>query len=102
MSGDQKYEQSDGRCTATHKVGLSPFDNPRQLMSYLGLTPREYQIVAAVAGAWTNKDIANRFAISETTVKHHLTSIFGKVGVSSRLALGTFAVNHGLHPLGLY
>ena len=69
---------------------------------HMGLTPREYQIVAAVAAACTNKDIANRFAISETTVKHHLTSIFGKVGVSSRLALATFAVNHGLQPLGLY
>jgi DNA-binding NarL/FixJ family response regulator len=68
---------------------------------HVGLTPRECQIVAAVAAACTNKDIANRFAISETTVKHHLTSIFGKVGVSSRLALATFAVSHGLHPMGL-
>jgi len=68
----------------------------------IGLTPREHQIVAAVAAAFTNKDIANRFAISETTVKHHLTSIFGKVGVSSRLALATFAVNHGVQPHGLY
>ena len=65
---------------------------------YLGLTPRECQIVAAVTAAHSNKDIANGFAISETTVKHHLTSIFGKVGVSSRLELAKFAVRNGLHP----
>ena len=68
---------------------------------YGGFTPRECQIVAAVAAAYTNKDIANEFAITETTVKHHLTSIFGKAGVSSRLELARFAVSHGLQPLGL-
>ena len=65
---------------------------------YLGLTPRQCQIVAAVAAAYTNKDIANEFGISETTVKHHLTSIFDKLGISSRLELAKFAVRNGLHP----
>ena len=64
----------------------------------LHLTPREREIIAAVAAASSNKDIANAFAISETTVKHHLTSIFGKVGVSSRLALAQFAASQGVHP----
>jgi two-component system, NarL family, nitrate/nitrite response regulator NarL len=60
------------------------------------LTNRECEIVAAVADAYTNKDIAQRFEISETTVKHHLTHIFDKVGVSTRLELAMFAVSHGL------
>ena len=42
------------------------------------------------------KDIAKKFSISEDTVKHHLTNIFDKAGVSSRLELGLFAVHHKL------
>jgi DNA-binding NarL/FixJ family response regulator len=60
-----------------------------------GLTARESEIVVAVAAAYTNKDIARLFAISETTVKHHLTNIFDKIGVSTRLELAMFAVSHG-------
>ena len=62
-----------------------------------GLTPRERQIVSAVANAFPNKEIAEKFVISEKTVKHHLTNIFNKVGVSSRLELALFAVHHGLN-----
>lgn len=61
-----------------------------------GLTARERQIVSAVANACQNKDIATQFAISEKTVKHHLTNIFNKVGVSSRLELALFALQHRL------
>jgi two-component system, NarL family, nitrate/nitrite response regulator NarL len=61
-----------------------------------GLTPRELEIVATIVGGYTNKDIAAKFSISEQTVKHHLTSIFDKLGVSNRLELALFAVNHNL------
>jgi len=61
-----------------------------------GLTARERQIVSAVVNAYQNKEIAEKFAISEKTVKHHLTNIFNKVGVSNRLELALFAVHHHL------
>jgi len=61
-----------------------------------GLTPREAEIVHAIGDAMTNKDIAVHFGISEYTVKHHLTKIFDKVGVDSRLELAMFAKHHGL------
>jgi len=61
-----------------------------------GLTFRERQIVSAVVDAYQNKEIAEKFAISEKTVKHHLTNIFNKVGVSNRLELALFAVHHHL------
>jgi len=61
-----------------------------------GLTPRETEIVGMIAAAYTNRHIAEEFSISEQTVKHHLTSIFGKLGVSTRLELALFAVNHSL------
>jgi hypothetical protein len=40
--------------------------------------------------------VAEKFAISKKTVKHHLTNIFNKVGVSNRLELALFAVHHHL------
>jgi DNA-binding NarL/FixJ family response regulator len=60
------------------------------------LTPRERQVVAAVLDGLTNKDIARRFTLSEDTIKHHLSSIFDKVGVSNRLELALAAIAHGL------
>jgi DNA-binding NarL/FixJ family response regulator len=65
------------------------------------LTRREMQMVRALAEGMTNRDIASDFGISESTVKHHLTSIFDKVGVSSRLELATFATYHGLVAIGV-
>jgi DNA-binding NarL/FixJ family response regulator len=63
-----------------------------------GLTPRELQMVAAIVEGRTNKDIAEKFSISEDTVKRHLTNIFDKLGTSNRLELALFAINHGLTP----
>ena len=56
-----------------------------------GLTPRELEIVSAVVAGFSNKEIAKHFRISEDTVKHHLSNIFGKTGVSTRLELTLLA-----------
>jgi len=61
-----------------------------------GLTPREIEIVSAVVAGYSNKEIAEYFKISEDTVKHHLSNIFDKLGVSTRLELALFAVNQSL------
>src|SRR5260370_16471269 len=61
-----------------------------------GLTPRELEIVSAVVAGYGNREIAEYFKISEDTVKHHLTNIFDKMVVSTRLELALFAVNQGL------
>ncbi len=63
---------------------------------HFGLTPRELEIVGTIVAGYTNKDIAQKFSISEDTVKHHLTNIFDKLGVSTRLELALFAINHNL------
>ena len=90
-------------------VGREPVSN---LMQYLrglmesstkisrqkrfGLTPRELDIVSAVVAGYANREIAEHFKISEDTVKHHLSNIFDKTGVSTRLELALFAVNQAL------
>lgn len=61
-----------------------------------GLTPREMEIVTMVVAGYSNPDIAQRCSISEQTVKHHISNIFDKLGVSNRLELALFAVNHRL------
>jgi DNA-binding NarL/FixJ family response regulator len=61
-----------------------------------GLTKREMEILATIVGGLTNKEIARKFSLSEDTVKHHLTNIFDKVGVTSRLELALFAINNRL------
>jgi DNA-binding NarL/FixJ family response regulator len=61
-----------------------------------GLTPRELEIVEMVVGGFTNKEIGERLAIGENTVKSHLTHIFNKVGASSRIELALFATHHRL------
>jgi two-component system, NarL family, nitrate/nitrite response regulator NarL len=90
---DDKYVIGAGvaedREQATRQVGR---EHPRQY----GLTPRELEIVAAIVSGDSNRDIADRLSISLQTVKHHLTSIFDKTGVSTRLELALFAIRHGL------
>jgi DNA-binding NarL/FixJ family response regulator len=61
-----------------------------------GLTPREIDIMDAIAAGDSNRDIALKLAISLQTVKHHITSIFDKTGTSSRLELALFAIRHGI------
>jgi two-component system nitrate/nitrite response regulator NarL len=63
------------------------------------LTPREVEIVDKIVQGHSNKEVGQAFSICEKTVKHHLTNIFTKVGVSSRLELAVFALNHRLPAL---
>jgi DNA-binding NarL/FixJ family response regulator len=60
------------------------------------LTPREREVVALVSEGLKNKLIGERLFISETTVTHHLSSVFSKLDVSDRLELIIYAFRHGL------
>jgi DNA-binding NarL/FixJ family response regulator len=51
------------------------------------LTEREREIIRLVAQGLSNKDIAYQLSISDSTVRHHMTSIFDKVGVPNRQKL---------------
>ena len=60
------------------------------------LTRREAEIVDLVALGLQNKKIAERLFISETTVRHHLTSIYDKLAVTNRLELMRYTYSEGL------
>lgn len=60
------------------------------------LTEREHQVISLIAEGLKNKQIAQRLFISETTVTHHLSSIFSKLAVSDRLELVIYAFGHDL------
>jgi len=60
------------------------------------LTRREREVLSLVAEGLKNRDIAARLFISETTVTHHLSSVFAKLGVSDRLELVIYAFASGL------
>jgi DNA-binding NarL/FixJ family response regulator len=61
-----------------------------------GLTGRELQVVSLLIGGHANKAIADMCGIRERTVKQHLTNMFDKIGVSSRLELALFALQERL------
>ena len=54
------------------------------------------EIVNAIVHGQSNRDIAQTHGITEVTVKHHLSRIFDKMGVYSRLELAVFALHHDL------
>ena len=60
------------------------------------LTERERQMAQAVARGLRNRQIAGEFGISEETVKKHLATIYGKLAISSRVALAVHVLRGGL------
>jgi DNA-binding NarL/FixJ family response regulator len=63
------------------------------------LTCRELDITLAVARGLSNRQIAGEFKLSEQTVKNHLTGIYHKLGMRSRVQLALFALRQDLVPV---
>jgi len=75
---------------------LIPRGNANGSPKDYGLTPRELALIMKLVAGLSNKDLGREFCISERTVKHHLTNIYEKLGISNRLQLAIFALNHRL------
>ena len=60
------------------------------------LTTREHDVLALVADGLSNREVAHELSISEHTVKFHLASIFGKLGVSTRTEAAQRGVRLGV------
>jgi DNA-binding NarL/FixJ family response regulator len=86
-------------------AGGSPLD-PRAARTLLeardapdplaGVSPREREVLGLLLEGMPNKLIARRLAISEKTVKSHLTSIFRQIGVTDRVQALLWAERHGV------
>ena len=58
------------------------------------LTTREFEVVAMIGLGMNNKEISKKLFISEATVRHHLSSIYGKLNIEDRLNLAIYAYRH--------
>jgi DNA-binding NarL/FixJ family response regulator len=61
------------------------------------LTTREIEILQLVLAGQTNKGIAARICITEKTVEFHLTNIYTKIGMRTRMLAGLWAMQQGIH-----
>ena len=61
-----------------------------------GISPRELEVLRLVTEGLSDADIAVRLFVSRRTVNSHLTSLYAKLGVSSRTAAAHWAVAHGI------
>jgi DNA-binding NarL/FixJ family response regulator len=63
------------------------------------LTPREHEVLRLLSSGLGNREIAQRLAISEHTVKFHVSSVLGKLGAGSRTEAVTQGIRKGLIPM---
>lgn len=89
------HEMVSDLVEALRRLIPPPADSPPPQKDF-GLSAREMQMLTAIVGGYANKEIALKFSLSEHTVKHHITSLFDKLGVSNRVELALFAISHRL------
>jgi len=65
-------------------------------MSWQELTARELKVLERIVAGRANKEIAADLKISETTVKSHVNSLLGKLGVADRTHAATLAIQRGI------
>lgn len=102
LSADATPEQIDAALRAA-AAGLvvRPRDAPRfaavdETEAPSPLSPRELEILIALADGLSNKHVARRFEISQHTVKFHIESIFRKLGVTTRAEAVARGLRRGL------
>jgi HD-GYP domain-containing protein (c-di-GMP phosphodiesterase class II) len=64
--------------------------------SLAGMTPREIEVLRLIAAGLTAKETARKLEISPKTADHHIQSIYGKIGVTTRAAAALYAVERGV------
>jgi len=79
-----------------HQV-LAPADAPAPEDPRLReLSDREREVLVAIGNGWTNAEIAQRFVLSESTVKKHVGRVLAKIGARDRIQAVIFAYDAGL------
>ena len=75
-----------------------PFVRDQAKVESLGITPRELEILEAMAAGLSNKEIAERLFVSEITVKTHAARVFSKLSARRRTQAVQLAKEAGLIP----
>ena len=75
-----------------------PFERNQARVEQLGITPRELEILEAMAAGFSNREIAERLFVSENTVKTHAGRLFGKLSAQRRTQAVQRAKEAGLIP----
>jgi DNA-binding CsgD family transcriptional regulator len=87
----------------THEVPVpvavpGPFSRNEARVTALGITPREMEILEAMAAGLSNREIAERLFVSENTVKTHANRLFTKLSARRRTQAVQLAKEAGLIP----
>ena len=75
-----------------------PFERNQARVEQLGITPRELEILEALAAGFSNREIAERLFVSENTVKTHTARLFDKLSARRRTQAVQLAKEAGLIP----
>jgi DNA-binding CsgD family transcriptional regulator len=75
-----------------------PFERNQARLEQLGITPRELEILEAMAAGFSNREIAERLFVSENTVKTHAGRVFDKLSAQRRTQAVQRAKEAGLIP----
>ena len=75
-----------------------PFERNQARLEQLGITPRELEILEAMAAGFSNREIAERLFVSENTVKTHAARLFDKLSARRRTQAVQRAKEAGLIP----
>ncbi len=89
---EQAADETFERLGVPNPIGAGDSSAPRPG----GLTGREAEVLATVAGGGSNRDVAADLTISEATVRRHLANIYLKLGVGTRTAAAAWAHENGL------
>jgi DNA-binding NarL/FixJ family response regulator len=72
------------------------FAQEENMAALSDLTPREIEILQLVLAGRTNKGIAAEISICEKTVEFHLSHIYTKIGLRTRILAGLWALQQGV------
>ena len=88
--------QGKASTPSQHSTESPSIPSRNAAINLAGLTAREVEVLRWVALGLTDAQVAEQLIISPRTVTSHLSSIYNKLGVTSRAAATRFAVDHRL------
>ena len=96
MTGEELNEAIRSVYAGKSRIPAPVAERLAERMSAPALTSRETEVLELIVGGNSNKEIASALSISEATVKTHINSLLGKLGVTDRTQAATTALQRGI------